>query len=113
MNLIPFHFNYFNNKKRESRNNRKENPIELRLVSLQQIRNSLLNNLKKVKKKNINDDIFNSNERLYYSWFREKRKGDINNFLNRIKMTEFAVYNKTKEKIFKAQFKQEFFSNKI
>ena len=113
LNLIPFHFYYFNNKKKESRSNKKENPIELRLVSLQQQRSTILNNFKKVKEKNIQNNIFQSNERLYYSWFREKRKGDINNFLNRIKMTEFAVYNKTKEKILKDKFKQEFFSNKI
>ena len=46
-------------------------------------------------------DIFNSNERLYYSWFRDKKKGDINKFTKKNKLTEFIVYCKTKDKILK------------
>ena len=109
LNLIPFSVNYFNNKKIENKNNEKENPIELRLVSLQEIRNSLGNNFKIIKKPNKGRDIFNSNERLYYSWFRDKRKGDINNFLRRTKLTEFVVYNKTKERILTDKLKEDFF----
>ena len=109
MNLIPFSTNYFNNRKIEKNNHKKENPIELRLVSLQEIRNNILKHYKTIKKPNIKEDIFNSNERLYYSWFRGKRKGDINNFLRRTKLTEFVVYNKTKEKILKDKFKEDFF----
>ena len=108
LNLIPFSVNYFNNKKKEEKNNKKENPIQLRLVSIQEIKNNFLNNLKFVKKPNVNEDIFNSNERLYYTWFRDKRKGDINNFLRRTKLTEFVVYNKTKEKILKDKLKEDF-----
>ena len=109
LNLIPFSANYYNNKKIEYKNNKKENPIDLRLVSLQEMRNNLVNNFKIIKKQNKDEDIFNSNERLYYSWFRYKRKGDINNFLRRTKLTEFVVYNKTKEKILMDKFKGEFF----
>ena len=111
LNLIPFSANYFNNKKIENKNNVKDNPIELRLVSLQDIRNSLGNNFKNIKKPNKVEDIFNSNERLYYSWFRDKRKGDINNFLRRTKLTEFVVYNKTKERILKDKLKGDFFKS--
>ena len=111
LNLIPFSANYFNNKKIENKNNVKDNPIELRLVSLQEIRNSLGNNFKNIKKPNKVEDIFNSNERLYYSWFRDKRKGDINNFLRRTKLTEFVVYNKTKERILKDKLKGDFFKS--
>ena len=33
-----------------------------------------------------------------------KKKGDINNFRNKIKLTEFIMYNKTKEKIINEKF---------
>ena len=110
MNLIPFSSNYFNNKKIENKNKNKNNMIRLRLISLQEMRNNLLENLKITQKNNSNNDneIFNSNERLYYSWFRHKTKRDINKFLKTTKLTELVVYNKTKEKILKDQFKDEF-----
>ena len=39
LNLIPFSDNYFNSKKIERKNNKKEKPIELRLTSLKEMRN--------------------------------------------------------------------------
>ena len=103
LNLIPFSLNYFNTKKLEKKNNnKKENKIQFGLVSLQELRNYLFknNNIEKNQKSN-ESDIFKSNERLYYSWFRDKKKCDINKFLKRTKLTEFVIYNKTKEKIVK------------
>ena len=41
------------------------------------------------------------NDRLYYSWYRDKKKTDISKFMKRKKLTEFIMYNKTKEKILK------------
>ena len=49
-------------------------------------------------------NTFDSNERLYYSWYRDKKKGDINNFVKKVKLTEFIMYNKTKEKILNDKF---------
>ena len=51
-----------------------------------------------------NGNIYDSNERLYYSWYRDKKKGDINNFVKKFKLTEFVMYNKTKEKLFNEKF---------
>ena len=113
LNLIPFSSGYYNKKKieKKSRNKEieKENFKRLRLISLQEVKNNLLINLKKIQKSNSsNNDIFKSNERLYYSWFRDKTKRDINKFLKTTKLTEFVLYNKTKEKLLKDKYKGEF-----
>ena len=108
LNLIPFSDNYFNSKKFERKNNKKEKPIELRLTSLKEMRNEILNSFKIIKAPNVEEEVFNSNERLYYSWFRDKRKADINKFLKRTKLTELVLYNKTKEKILKDKYKKDF-----
>ena len=91
MKLIPFSSNYYSNKRLENQNNKQENPIELRLMSLQEMRNNLLSNFKEIKKTNLKQDLFNLNERLYYNWFRDKTKRDINKFTRRTKLTELVV----------------------
>ena len=83
--------------------------IELRLASRQEANKSnISSNISKKesneKKLITNGNIYDSNERLYYSWYRDKKKGDINNFRNKIKLTEFIMYNKTKEKIINEKF---------
>ena len=113
MKLIPFSSNYFNNKRLENKNNKRVNPIELRLISLQEMRNNLLSNFQVIKKSNSKEDLFNLNERLYYSWFRNKTKRDINKFTRRTKLTELVVYNKTKERLLKDQLKDEFYGKKV
>ena len=113
LNLIPFYNNYYNNIK--NKNNKKEiNPIELKLICIREINKSkMLNNLKKDKKintnmpnsnSNSNSNLFDTNERLYYTWYRDKNKGDIKNFIKKTKLTEFIMYNKTKEKMFYDKF---------
>ena len=113
MKLIPFSSNYFNNKRLENKNNKRVNPIELRLISLQEMRNNLLSNFQVIKKSNSKEDLFNLNERLYYSWLRNKTKRDINKFTRRTKLTELVVYNKTKERLLKDQLKDEFYGKKV
>ena len=113
MKLIPFSSNYYSNKRLENQNNKQENPIELRLMSLQEMRNNLLSNFKEIKKTNLKQDLFNLNERLYYNWFRDKTKRDINKFTRRTKLTELVVYNKTKERLLKDQLKDEFYGKKV
>ena len=113
MKLIPFSSNYFINKRLENQNNKQENQIELRLISLQEMHNNLLCNFKEIKKSNLKQDLFNLNERLYYSWFRDKTKRDINKFTRRTKLTELVVYNKTKERLIKDQLKDEFYGKKV
>ena len=101
LNLIPLYYSYYNNLKMNKKKNEKEyKPVELRLASTQEINKSkYIKYLQSKKKLSTNTNIYDSNERLYYSWYRDKNKGNINNFMKKNKLTEFAMYNKTKEKL--------------
>ena len=101
LNLTSIYNNYFNNIRINKMKNEKDsNSIELRLASTQEInRSRLINNSKNDNKLKTNGNIYDSNERLYYSWYRNQKKGDINNFKKKSKLTEFIMYNRTKEKI--------------
>ena len=104
LNLTPLYYNYYNNlKMNKIKNMKKESKsIELRLASKQDInRSKFIDNKKKMI---TTGNTFDSNERLYYSWYRDKKKGDINNFVKKVKLTEFIMYNKTKEKILNDKF---------
>ena len=89
---------------KKPKNYKKQNPIELRLISRHEIENNTFNNLKIIKTPNKTFDLFNSNERLYYSWFRDKKRGDISKFMQKNKLTELFMYHKTKDKILKDKF---------
>jgi hypothetical protein len=101
LNLTPLYYNYYNNlRMNRIKDERESKSIELRLASTQEInRSKFINNSKIDKKLKTNGNIYDSNERLYYSWYRNKKQGDLNNFKKRSKLTEFIMYNKTKEKI--------------
>ena len=99
INLVHLTLSYKN--KKQKKNKPKENPIELRLISRNLLDNNTLDNYGIIKEANKNIDIFNLNDRLYYSWYRDKKKTDISKFMKRKKLTEFIMYNKTKEKILK------------
>ena len=115
INLSPLYCNYRNNIRINKNKNPNENKsIELRLASTQEInRSKFIKSLKEKKKMNINGNIYDSNERLYYSWYRDKNKGNINNFVKKSKLTEFVMYNKTKEKIMYGNFDDFFRNNSI
>ncbi len=60
------------------KNEKDSNSIELRLASTQEInRSRLINNSKNDNKLKTNGNIYDSNERLYYSWYRNQKKGDL------------------------------------
>ena len=99
INLVHLTLSYKN--KKQKKNKPKENPIELRLISRNLLDNNTLDDYGIIKEANKNIDIFNLNDRLYYSWYRDKKKTDISKFMKRKKLTEFIMYNKTKEKILK------------
>ena len=99
INLVHLTLSYKN--KNQKKNKPKENPIELRLISRNLLDNNTLDDYGIIKEANKNIDIFNLNDRLYYSWYRDKKKTDISKFMKRKKLTEFIMYNKTKEKILK------------
>ena len=107
IHLAPLFYNYYNNLKISKLKNEKKGgkSIELRLASRQEANKSNISKKESNEKKLItNGNIYDSNGRLYYSWYRDKKKGDINNFRNKIKLTEFILYNKTKEKIINEKF---------
>jgi len=114
INLSPLYYNYYNNIRNKNKNQKKNKSIELRLASTQEINKSkFIKSLKGKKKLNINGNIYDSNERLYYSWYRDKNKGNINNFVKKSKLTEFVMYNRTKEKIMYGNFDDFFRNNSI
>ena len=101
LNLIPFFNNYYKKNKRRNINKKNES-IGLRLASMKEINKSKLMKIdvEKEKKKNSNSNLFDANERLYYTWYRELKRGDIKNFMKKTKLTEFIMFNKTREKLF-------------
>ena len=54
-----------------------------------------------IKNRRINNknNLFDFNERLYYSWYKNKNIGDIQHYKKQIKLTEYIIYNRTHEKI--------------
>jgi hypothetical protein len=99
LNLIPFFNNYYKKNKRNNINKKNES-IGLRLASMKEINKSKLMKNDDEKKKNSTSSLFDTNERLYYTWYRELKKGDIKNFIKKTKLTEFIMFNKTREKLF-------------
>ena len=80
---------------------------------IENIKNEVLNKQKIIENvRNINDKtknyekVFDSNERLYYTWFKNQQAKDINNYRKKSKLTELYYYNKTKEEIIKNDMEQ-------
>ena len=71
----------------------------MRLISQKEFYKTILetnqNKTKKINKYNLYD----FNERLYYTWYKNKNIGDIRNYKKQTKLTEYIIYNRTKEKI--------------
>ena len=63
-----------------------------------------MENFKKIKEK-----VFESNERLYYTWYKNKNSSNINNFVKRAKLTELYFYNRNNQKIRQKDIEQEFY----
>ena len=84
------------------------------LKEIEDIKNEVLNKQKIID--NARDDkiknnakVFDSNERLYYTWFKNQQAKDINNYRKKSKLTELYYYNKTKEEIIKNDMEQKYF----
>ena len=110
LNLIPFEDNYYykQNINKNEKLNKNENK-ELLLISHQGYYKAIIpsNEKNKKNKKNRNNNIlFDSNERLYYTWFKNKNIGDITNYKKKSKLTEYIIYNRTKDKILKNKLKE-------
>ena len=59
--------------------------------------------------KKIEERVFESNERLYYTWYKNKNSSNINNFVKRAKLTELYFYNRNNQKIKQNDIEQEFY----
>lgn len=64
----------------------------------------------KIINEKLKEKLFDSNERLYYTWYKNKNSYDLKNFIKKSKLTELYFYNRTKEKIKQDDLEQKFFN---
>ena len=83
--------------------------IKNEVINKQKIIENLRNDEDNIKNYN---KVFDSNERLYYTWFKNKKSKDLNNYSKNLKLTELYFYNKTKEEIKQNNLEQKFFENR-
>ena len=110
LNLLPFKENYYfkKNMNKKSRLKKRKNK-EMILISQQGYYKAIIPYKMKIdKKKEIKtmNDLFDSNERLYYSWYKNKNSGELQNYVKKSKLTEYIIYNRTKDKILKNKLKE-------
>ena len=58
------------------------------------------------RKVNNKYNLYNFNERLYYTWYKNNNIGDIKNYKKKTKLTEYIIYNRTKERILDEKLKE-------
>ena len=112
LNLLPFEENYYfkRNLNKKSKLSKKENN-ELLLISHQGYYKAIVPyhvDLKKRQKKKYKTkgNLFDSNERLYYTWYKNQNSGEIKNYIKKNKLTEYIIFNRTKDKIIKNKLKE-------
>ena len=110
LNLLPFEENYYYKKymNRKSKLKKSKNK-ELILISPQGYYKAIIPKTIKInenKKNKIKENLFDSNERLYYTWYKNKNSGEIDNYIRKSKLTEYIIYNRTKDKIIKNKLKE-------
>ena len=64
----------------------------------------------KIINEKLKEKLFDSNERLYYTWYKNKNSNDLKNFIKKSKLTELYFYNRTKEKMKQEDLEQKFFN---
>ena len=83
--------------------------IKNEVINKQKIIQKIRNDEGKIKNY---EKVFHSNERLYYTWYKNKKGKDLNNFSKKSKLTELYFYNKAKEEIKKNDMEKKYFGNK-
>lgn len=82
---------------------------------IEEIKNEVINKQKMIE--NIRngegrirnyEKVFDSNERLYYTWYKNKNENDIKNYSKKSKLTELYFYNKAKEEIKQNNIEKEY-----
>ena len=99
LNLLPFESDYFYKQNLKAKKNKKEIKKDLRLISVKEFNKMNLEQDIKNRRINNKNNLFDFNERLYYSWYKNKNIGDIQHYKKQIKLTEYIIYNRTHEKI--------------
>ena len=82
-------------------------------ISKSTIHDNSSQNKKSKNKSKLYDTLFDSNERLYYLWYKNKNRGEIKNYQKNSKLTEYIIYNRTKDKILKKKIEEIVESGKI
>ena len=99
LNLLPFESDYFYKQNLKAKKNKKEIKKDLRLISVKEFNKMNLEQNIKNRRINNKNNLFDFNERLYYSWYKNKNIGDIQHYKKQTKLTEYIIYNRTHEKI--------------
>ena len=82
---------------------------------IEEIKNEVINKQKFIHDKRNNEEkiknyeqVFDSNERLYYTWYKNNYAKDLTNFSKKSKLTELYFYNKAKEEIKTNKMEQQY-----
>ena len=82
---------------------------------IEEIKNEVINKQKFIQDKRNNEEkiknyeqVFDSNERLYYTWYKNNYAKDLSNFSKKSKLTELYFYNKAKEDIKQNNMEKEY-----
>ena len=94
------------NKQKIMQNIQNENILKRKNI-INNIRD--INSQERLKKE---EEIFDSNERLYYTWYKNKNSFNINNFVKKSKLTELYFYNRNNKKIKQNEIEEKFFRHK-
>ena len=106
LNLLPFESDYYYKHYLSLKKNKKEVKKDLRLISQKEFNRVNMEKNEGKRKVNNKYNLYNFNERLYYTWYKNNNIGDIKNYKKKTKLTEYIIYNRTKEKILDEKLKE-------
>ena len=106
LNLLPFESDYYYKHYLSLKKNKKEVKKDLRLISRKEFNRVNMEKNEGKRKVNNKYNLYNFNERLYYTWYKNNNIGDIKNYKKKTKLTEYIIYNRTKERILDEKLKE-------
>ena len=106
LNLLPFESDYYYKHYSGLKKNKKEIKKDLRLISQKEFNRVNMENNQNKRKVTNKYNLYNFNERLYYTWYKNNNVGDIKNYKKKTKLTEYIIYNRTKERIIDEKIKE-------
>ena len=106
LNLLPFESDYYYKHYLSLKKNKKEVKKDLRLISQKEFNRANMEKNEGKRKVNNKYNLYNFNERLYYTWYKNNNIGDIKNYKKKTKLTEYIIYNRTKERIIDEKIKE-------